>query len=254
MSHSERAPKLPLLARGLRRRDLLAMGSVLAATPLLSRAAQAQDLLRGDALAASTISFGYIDRSGEVANLRRVSGRLRAALRGGDGFSGQEAAAVEVVPAASLPSGDPGLTNTPVRLRVQGLYPAVPAKEWPQRIDLEVFVKSPENPRGATFYAWSWRAKPENLSAPLAFLVSPDFQSEVTFVLRTLSKGQTKPTQQSSTFTLGDDAGKPRLVRGAYLLAVNGRPWDRNVTLSPDAGRASLLSLLVTAEPTPPQN
>ena len=46
--------------------------------------------------------------------------------------------------------------------------------------------------------------------------------------------------------------GKPRLVRGAYLLAVNGRPWDRQVSFAPDLAKASLLSILVTAEPTAP--
>jgi hypothetical protein len=78
--------------------------------------------------------------------------------------------------------------------------------------------------------------------------------SEVTFILRTLAKGQKTPQVQRSTFTLGDDSGKPRLVRGAYLLAVNGRPWDREVTLAPDLGKAGILSLLVTAEGTVPMD
>ena len=254
MNRQDTDPKLPLLARGLRRRDVLVMGGVAAATPLLSSAVRAQELLSG-AAAASGISFGYIERTGELKQLRRVTARLRQALKGDvDGTASLDDALITVVPAVSLSSGDPSLTNTPVRLRIAGLFPNLPTKDLPQRIDLDVFIKSPEVPLGATFFAWSWRAKPENLSAPVAFNVSPDFMSEVTFILRTLAKGQKTPQVQRSTFTLGDDSGKPRLVRGAYLLAVNGRPWDREVTLAPDLGKAGMLSLLVTAEGTVPMD
>ena len=246
-------PKLPLLGRGLRRRDVLVMGGVLAATPLLSSAARAQDLLTGLG-AANTISFGYIENTAEAKQLRRVTARLRQALRGDVDGASSSVATVTVVPAASLSSGDPSLTNAPVRLRIAGLFPNLPKKDLPQRIDLDVFIKSPEVPLGATFLAWSWRAKPENLSAPVAFNVSPDFMSEVTFILRTQAQGQKTPQVQRSTFTLGDDSGKPRLVRGAYLLAVSGRPWDREQTLAPDLGKAGILSLLVTAEGTVPMD
>ncbi len=244
-------PKLPLLARGLRRRDLLVMGGVAAATPFLSQAVRAQELLQPSA-AAGGISFGYIERTREIAQLNRVTARLRRALRADVDGTASSDVSMTVVPATSLSSGDPSLTNSPVRLRIAGLFPSLPKKDLPQRIDLDVFIKSPEVPLGATFFAWSWRAKPENLSAPVAFNVSPDFMSEVTFILRTQARGQKTPQVQRSTFTLGDDSGKPRLVRGAYLLAVNGRPWDREVTLAPDLGKAGILSLLVTAEGSAP--
>src|SRR4029078_11001075 len=99
-------------------------------------------------------------------------------------------------------------------------FPILPKKDWPQRVDLDVFVRSPETPQGATFWAWSWRAKQENTSVPVAFNVSPDFQSEVTFVLRTQAKGATTQLVQRATFTLGDDASRPRLVGGADLTAL----------------------------------
>lgn len=249
MNSRDHDPKLPLLSRGFRRRDVLAMGSVLAATPFLSRAAKAQELL---ASPGGAISFGFVQDSIQYANLRHVAGRLRAALRPpGEGAAKTAASVVTIVPASSLPSGDPSLSNAPVRLRIQGFFPNLPKAALPQKVDLDVFVKSPETPLGATFFAWSYRKKPENLSAPVAFNVSPDFQSEVTFVLRVLSKNGV-PTTQRATFTLGDDAGKPRLVRGGYLLALSGRPWDREVTFSPDLTKTNLLSLLVTAEPTAP--
>ena len=253
MKRQDTDPKLPLLARGLRRRDVLVMGGVAVATPLLSGAVRAQDLLESTA-AGSGISFGYIEQTREIVQLRRVTARLRQALKGDVDGTASSNTSVTVVPAASLSSGDPSLTNSPVRLRIAGLFPNLPKKDLPQRIDLDVFIKSPEVPLGATFFAWSWRAKPENLSAPVAFNVSPDFMSEVTFILRTQAKGQKTPQVQRSTFTLGDDSGKPRLVRGAYLLAVNGRPWDREQTLAPDLGKAGILSLLVTAEGSVPMD
>jgi hypothetical protein len=253
-TRNDEEPRLPLLSRGLRRRDVLAMSAVAVATPLLSRAVRAQELLAAPTVANAPISFGYVDESIQYQNLRRTTARLRAALRG-DGEGGvarESASAVTVVPADSLASGDPSLSNTPVRLRINGLFPNLPKSQWPSRIDLDVFVKSPDVPQGATFFAWSWRARPENLSAPLAFNVSPDFQSEVTFVLRTQGRKDATPTVQRATFTLGDDPGKPRLQRGAYLLAVNGRPWDREVTFAPDLAKPAVLSLLLTAEPTAP--
>ena len=120
------------------------------------------------------------------------------------------------------------------------------------RVDLDVFVRSPEVPLGATFFAWSWRKKPENLSPPVAFNVSPDFQSEVTLILRVQGARDRAPVEQRATFTLGDDPGRPRLVRGGYLLALTGRPWDGEVTFSPELPKPGLLSLLVTAEPVAP--
>src|SRR5436190_15881206 len=255
MTFTNDDPKLPLLARGLRRRDVLVMGGVAAATPFLSSAARAQEMLASTAGASGrSISFGYVEETRQVVHLRRVTARLREALRATADGGGSGATQVRVVPADSLTSGDPSLSNTPVRVRIGGFFPNLPTKSLPQRVDLDVFVRSPENPLGATFLAWSWRAKPENLSAPVAFNVSPDCMSEVTFVLRTQAKGQPTPVVQRATFTLGDDTGKPRLVRGAYLLAVNGRPWDQEVTVSPDLNRTGLLSLLVTAEGSAPES
>ena len=161
MKPTDDDPKLPLLSRGqFRRRDFLVMGSVLAATPLLSRASQAQQLLA--APAAQPISFGFVEESIQFASLRHAGYRLQQSLRATTDVGAKAGASrVTIVPAASLSSGDPALTNTPVRLRIAGFFPIVAAASLPQRVDLDVFVKSPENPLGATFYAWSYRKKPK---------------------------------------------------------------------------------------------
>lgn len=252
MNLPEDDPKLPLLSRGqFRRRDILVMGSVLAASPLLSRASRAQELMAA-AAKGQPISLGFVENSEQIANLRHVAGQLRRALRPlAEGAVADAATQMQIVPAGSLPSGDPALANHPVRMRIQGFFPNLPKTALPYKVDLDVVLRSPELPQGATFFAWSYRGKPENLSAPVAFNVSPDFFSQVTLVLRVQAKNDKKPAvTQSSTFTLGDDAGKPRLVRGAYLLAVSSRAWDRPVSFSPELPRASLLSLLITVDPT----
>lgn len=254
MNLPEDDPKLPLLARGqFRRRDILVMGSVLAASPLLSRASRAQQLMAA-AVKSQPISLGYVETSEQIMDLRHVAGQLRRSLRPpAEGAAPDVTTQMQIVPAGSLPSGDPALANHPVRMRIQGFFPNLPKTALPYKVDLDVVLQGPELSKGATFFAWSYRLKPENLSAPVAFNVSPDFFSQVTLVLRVQAKNDKKPpVVQSSTFTLGDDAGKPRLVRGAYLLAVSGRAWDRPVSFSPELPRASLLSLLVTAEPTAP--
>src|SRR5436190_7316113 len=147
MTFTNDDPKLPLLARGLRRRDVLVMGGVAAATPFLSSAARAQDMLAATAgPSGRSISFGYVEQTGQVVHLRRVTARLRDALRASADGSSSSGTELKVVPADSLSSGDPSLSNRPVRLRIGGFFPNLPAKSLPQRVDLDVFLRSPEIP------------------------------------------------------------------------------------------------------------
>jgi hypothetical protein len=273
---------------GLSRRDLLALGPLLAATPWLERAAAAAALAGAPApltatvptvqapataatagvAAAATpvrpISVGYLEGSDGVPDLRRLAPDLSLTTVGR-----REDVLVpsrRVVPAAALPGGDSSLAGVPVRISIRGLYPPLPeprpmprspaAAGLPRAIDLDFYVPSIELSGGAgyLFDAWSFRLLPAiDVSPTLSFRIVPDWYSDLAVTLSVKPARATagaRPRLSRAVFTLGDASGRPRFQRGAYLLAINPGVWDLPVDLPERAAAGSgLLSLLFTVSP-----
>ncbi|HVR07664.1 MAG TPA: hypothetical protein VMW75_06405 [Thermoanaerobaculia bacterium] len=255
----------------LRRRDFLALGSLAALTPLVPRAAAAAGLA-GPATAPAAagaggnlapaiqtlpLSVGYLEGSELLSNLRKLQPDLTVLTvrrRGGTFTAGRH-----LLPADSYPSGDPSLVGGAVRMTVHDLYPrrlpdGPDAERWPEAIDLDVMVPLLEPPAGSTarFAAWSYRRLPaEDRSARVSFVLWPDWYSDLGLVMRVVPGGGGKPHLLQTRFTLGSDQGRPRLLKGIYLLGVAPGAWDDDAELPDDPAQVppERLSVLVTIEP-----
>ncbi|HEV3460377.1 MAG TPA: hypothetical protein VHG32_27860 [Thermoanaerobaculia bacterium] len=256
----------------LRRRDFLAIGSLAALTPLLPRAA-AGSSLTGEAAAPATagaggtapaairtlpLSIGYLEGSELLSNLRKLQPDLTVLTvqRRGSTFT----AGRRMLPAHSFPSGDPALVGGAVRMTIHDLYPRrLPdgpgAERWPQAIDLDVMVPILDPPAGSTarFQAWSYRRLPaEDRSARVSFVLWPDWYSDLGVIMRVVPGGAgSQPHLLQTRFTLGADHGRPRLLKGVYLLGVAPGAWEDDLELPDDPAQLppEQLSVLMTIEP-----
>jgi hypothetical protein len=266
---------IPSAAPRLRRRDFLALGSLAVLAPLgpwTARAAAAVPgggAMPGDAdgeaaapaaaIQRLPLSLGYLEGSDELENLRRLPRDLSrlTVTRRGQTFLG----ARHVVPAQDLPAGDPSLVGGAVRMTVHDTYPSLlpndpaSAAAWPLALDLDVTFPIVGAPRGGgpVYKAWSYRRWPaEDRSARVSFLLWPDWYSDLVLSLRVIPAGEAAgPRLMQSSFTLGNEQGFPRLLKGAYLLGVAPGAWNNAVDLpdNPAEVPAELLSVLVTVEP-----
>jgi hypothetical protein len=278
MSAGDDEPRGP---GGLRRREFLALGSLAAAVPVLplfERAAGAMTLdptggPSGPGTAAAPravqapapalpLSLGYLVESDLLQNLRKLPRDLRVLTitRRGNTFSAERS----MVPAHSLPDGDPSLVGGAVRMTVHDLYPSTlpdgPAAErWPVAVDLDVLVPLLDPPPGSTarFAAWSYRRLPaEDRSARVSFVLWPDWYSDLGLVMRVVpagAGGQPQPQAQlfEARFTLAAAKGRPRLRKGVYLLGLAAGAWEERIDLPDDPAQVppELASVLVTIEP-----
>ena len=214
------------------------------------------------------LSLGYLEGSEEIDNLRKLPPDLRTltVVRRGQTFVAER----RIVPAVEYPSGDPSLVGGPLRMTVHDLYPSrLPddpetAARWPVALDLDVHVPLLEPPIGRTalYEAWSYRRLParlpsEDRSARVSFLVWPDWYSNLSLSLRVApaaAAGSAPAASQhyAASFTLGSDQGRPRMLKGVYLLGLAPGVWnDERVDLPDDPAQLppELLSILVTLEP-----
>jgi hypothetical protein len=254
----------------LRRRDFLALGSLAALTPLLPRAASGSTLAdavtapaeAGTAAAAAPavlpLSVGYLEGSELLSNLRKLQPDLTVLTvqrRGSTFTSGRR-----MLPSHRFPAGDPSLVGGAVRMTVHDLYPRLlpdgpAAKQWPVAIDLDVMVPLLDPPAGSTalFHAWSYRRLPaEDRSARVSFVLWPDWYSDLGLVMRVVPAGAgSRPRLLQTRFTLGSDQGRPRLLKGIYLLGLAPGTWEEDLDLPEDPAQLppEQLSVLVTIEP-----
>jgi len=272
----------PLPAR-LRRRDFLALGSAAALTPVVghwfARPASAATLPGSstgpaEASAASQghpggnpavqvlpLSVGYLEGSELLQNLRKLPPDLQVLTvqrRGGTFSAGRH-----ILPSHSYPSGDPSLVGGAVRMTVHDLYPrrlpeGPAAEQWPVAIDLDVMVPLLDPPAGSTarFMAWSYRRLPaEDRSARVSFVLWPDWYSDLGLEMRVVPPGAGSagghPRLLRTRFTLGNDLGRPRLLKGIYLLGLEPNTWNDDADLPDDPAQVppERLSVLVTIEP-----
>ena len=278
-SGDDRAPRL----RPLRRRDFLALGSAAALTPMMgpwfarpAGAATLTDALTGPAdagaaaqgrhgshpvMPALPMSIGYLEGSELLQNLRKLQPDLQVLTvqRHGGTFT----AGRHILPSHSFPAGDPSLVGGPVRMTVHDLYPrrlpdGAAAEQWPVAIDLDVMVPLLDPPAGSTalFEAWSYRRlqglPAEDRSARVSFVLWPDWYSDLGLKMRVVPPGAgSVPRLLQTRFTLGSDKGRPRLLKGIYLLGLEPGTWEDDADLPDDAAQLPVerLSVLVTIEP-----
>ena len=239
---------------GVRRRDFLVLGSAGLAALCFGGAAQAQSLVSAE----RPIPVGFVAGSEEAPSLRKLPARiLRPRMAAEPGSAGPE---YVVVPAESLPLGDTNLIGSPLRLTIHGLYPpgGISPKKWaelPLSIDLDVLFPSPDPafPEPIRFFAWSFRRQPGwNPSPPVSFVFPLDWDALPELEMRVVSAGGEVQTFRTR-FTFDEEAGQPRLMRGAYALGTSPSAWRRNValrSLGPETP-ASFASVLLSVESEP---
>jgi hypothetical protein len=268
-SGDDRAPRL----RPLRRRDFLALGSAAALTPMVApwfaRPAGATTLAEAEAAAEGRrgappaaqprpLSVGYLEGSELLQNLRKLQPDLQVLTverRGSTYNPGRH-----IQPSHRYPAGDPSLVGGAVRMTVHDLYPrrlpdGAAAARWPVAIDLDVMVPLLDPPAGSTalFHAWSYRRLPaEDRSARVSFVLWPDWYSDLGVAMRVVpADAGSPPRLLQARFTLGSDQGRPRLLKGIYLLGLEPGVWEDEVELPEDPAQVppEQLSVLVTIEP-----
>lgn len=228
--------------RGVRRREFLVWGAAGALTPWLGGVALAAEP------AVEVMSVGFVEGSDTLPRLRGTAWR-RIAMRSGE----TEGGAV-VVPARSLILGDQQMATETVRLRIQGLYPRLPAKTDVVAADLDVLFPPPDpaSNRPARFQAWSFKSRPvPSASPPVAFPVPLGTDGRLLLVLTvTTRQGAALVTRRYRTrFTADWEDGVPKLQRGIYLLGF-APVWEKEVLLPSPGGtpRMDLLSIAMSVE------
>lgn len=241
---------------GLRRRDFLAFGSAGLATLCFGGVAQAQSLLVEEST-PRWMPVGFLNGSEGAPTLRRLPARIRRPRMAAEVDSSEPD--YSVVPAHALPLGDTNLIGQPLRMTIHGLYPPggiAPKRraELPLAIDLDVLFPSPDPafPEPLPFHAWSFRKRPGwGPSPPVSFVYPLDWQALPMLSMRVVPARGGLVRNFQTRFTFDDEAGLPRLMRGAYVLGTSPNAWRSDVELQdlgPDTP-ASLVSVLVSMEP-----
>lgn len=241
-------------SEGLRRRDFLVLGSAGLAALCFGGVAQAQSLVTAEA-APRPMPVGFLAGSEAAASLRKLPARIRRPRMPVEA----DAAEYVVIPAESLPLGDTNLIGSPLRLTIHGLYPpgGISPKKWaglPLSIDVDVLFPSPDpmvsDP--IPFFAWSFRRQPGwSPSPPVSFVFPLDWHALPELVMRVVPAGGGPVRTFRTRFTFDDETGRPRLMRGAYVLGTLVNSWRSDVALralGPDTP-ASLVSVLLSIEP-----
>lgn len=236
---------------GIRRRDFLALASAGAAGVWL------QGLPAAFAQASRVeepMSVGFLEGSEELASFRPLPWQL-----------GDEPESMVVVPADKLALGDQALAGGYVEMCVHGLYPDFPPKRFEsfRSAYLTVFFPPPEPTfeQPAPFTAWgSLRLPARSTAAPIRFLLPLGIDGGFDLLLEVAYDLELEPGSKSVTtvvfraatrFTVDWQAGRPKLQRGLYLLALAPEVWSKEVQL-PELGekpRHELCSLAVSFEP-----
>ncbi|HEX2223315.1 MAG TPA: hypothetical protein VHN15_03820 [Thermoanaerobaculia bacterium] len=242
----------------LRRRDFLALGSLVAVSQLVpgfvtaAFAQQAKPAVR-------PMSLAYIEGSDRIRNLKRLPRKIRRPLVTTEGQ--EDPAPFWAIPAASLPLGDPNLIGQPLQITIHGLYPpdASTAKrraELPFRAELDWLypVFDPIQPMLSPFFAWSLRRDGSSVSTsvPTRFTFPLDWEVLPQLSLKVTPADGGPPVELVTRFTLDDEPGSPRLQRGVYLLGLSPEMWERTEISLPELARrapAKVFSILVSVEP-----
>jgi hypothetical protein len=231
------------------RREFLVAGGALALAPGWALAAATKDA----PVAVSRLSVGYLLGSDLLATPRWP---IAEPVAGGE--ERPFAAESIVVPAVSLPSGDPRLAGGAARIRIQGLL-AGPERGVvpPREVNLDVLVRD-ENGRRLPFHAWRWHAV-SGASSPIRFrswldeydplVVELGIAADATDLLAR-RPAPAPMLHRRAELTLGKQDALPRLQAGVYFLGFAEGIWDVERRL-PGPGEpfpTALASIVLTVE------
>jgi hypothetical protein len=252
---------------GLTRRRLLGLGAAGLAAQWLALPARAATLAGLGVKADEAMSVGYLDGSERLEWLDFLPWQYD-----------REDWRWQVVPAASLPSGDPFLAVSGVKITIHGLYPRVAADDaeaLPDMAHLTVLY-DPELPGDPplVFHAWGLsRRHGLNVGQRVSFVAPVHREDGLSLAMEVQqsavvdSVGGGGPRRRvagnslagrrllrSGSLTVGGEDLRPRLVRGIYFLGLGAGAFDRPVE-TPRPGAPvprAMRSLVVSVEPWEP--
>lgn len=253
---------------GLTRRRLLGLGAAGLAAQWLALPARAATLAGLGVKADEAISVGYLDGSERLEWLDFLPWQYD-----------REDWRWRIVPAASLPSGDPYLAVSGVRITIHGLFPRLAADDaeaLPEMAHLTVLY-DPELPGDPplVFHAWGLsRRHGLNVGQRVSFVAPVHREDGLSLAMevaepvrleavgggggpRRRVAGSTLPGRRllrSGSLSVGGEDLRPRLVRGIYFLGLSAGAFDRPVE-TPRPGSPvprAMRSLVVSVEPWEP--
>jgi hypothetical protein len=250
----------------LNRRRFLVLGSVGVLAPWFALPARAASLTGLGLTADEPISIGYLDGSEHLEAIEFLPWEYDP-----------EDWRWRIVPASSLPSGDPYLAVDGVRITIQGLYPhrdRVAVEDLPAFAGLTVLVDSddPTAERPLVYYPWTLeRRQALALSQRVSFVLPVHRQEGLALAMEVREAARLAPPRplggprrvtggavvpgrgllRASAFTVDGEGLRPRLVRGIYFLSFYSGVFDRVVDVpQPGSPRGrELVSLVVSVEP-----
>ena len=252
---------------GLTRRRLLGLGAAGVAAQWLALPARAATLAGLGVTADETMSVGYLDGSEQLEWLDFLPWQYD-----------REDWRWQVVPAASLPSGDPFLAVHGVRVTIHGLYPRAAAEDaeaLPEMAHLTVLY-DPEVPGDPPLVFHSWgmsRRYGLNVGQRVSFVAPVHREDGLSLAMEVVEPVGVEPTGgggtrrrvggsglpgrrllRSGSLSVGGEDLRPRLVRGIYFLGLAGGAFDRPVEMPRPGARVSraMRSLVVSIEPWEP--
>ena len=225
MSQSHFAGKAPL-----RRRDFLALSSVAAGAALLPSLAAADALVRQQIL-----SVGYLEGSDRLDDVFQLPWR---------DLPEAEREAQLVVPADSLIAGDSSMAFSFIKIKLHGLFPAMPPRKLATLSSacLTVYFHLPwlGLTEALPFHAWGARfgARPTS-GSPVSFVVPTreDGSLEMAFDIMPQPNRDVVPRRAQTDFTVDSWAGRPKLQRGIYLLGFETNTFARERQIPADPAR-----------------
>lgn len=248
----------------LSRRRVLALGAAGVAAQWLALPARAATLAGLGLKADEAMSVGYLDGSEQLEWLDFLPWEYD-----------REDWRWNVVPAASLPSGDPFLAVQGVRITIHGLYPRVAAEDveaLPEVAHLTVLY-DPEylDDPPLVFHAWGLsRRHGLNVGHRVSFVAPVHREEGLSLAMevaeavrvgpvggggmRRLAAASSVPGRRllrGGSLTVGGEDLRPRLVRGIYFLGLSSGAFDRPVETPPPGARVpdAMRSLVVSVEP-----
>lgn len=263
-------------ASTLDRRQFLRLGATAAVATsvggLAGRPAWGQGVASVPSIQA--LSVGFVEGSEGYPSLFRPPWQM----------AGTPGEALEVVAADRMPLGDQRLAATTVLMKVHGLYPAMAPRRALQAVGaatLIVFYPSedPLAPDPLPFFAWGARRRPApTAGAPVAFAVPLREDGGLELMLEVVGEtpvpagsgrrftglrgggvaappavpaSRPRVTSLWTDFTVDWTAGRPKLQRGLYLLALAPGVWrsDAEVPARGVGPPDELCSLAVSFEP-----
>ena len=217
------------LSPGLTRRHVLGAGAIVAAAAAVGGLRLLADDVPTLAAVARAdgprLSVGYVDRD-PAGGVVPLDGRP------------------SVVPAATV---RPGGLGASARAGVGALTPAaLDGLPW-EAVHLDALFPAPGSDEPRRFQAWSWRADPASVGAPVEF-TAPVGTMSLGFGLTIVGADGEEAT---SVLTAGLEDGLPRLRPGTYLLGLEPSVWDEpdRLPAPQDPAWQRLASLVVTILP-----